>query len=234
MKTGKNGKPDAPVARGPGDAGGAPAEPARQDGAGEVWQPRAGSGAGPRAIASLIPRITEKSFEKHGFAAASLIMDWPAIVGSALARLTRPLQLKWPRRIDKRTEAAAEDVGRPGATLVLQVDPAAALDVEYQAAQIKDRINTYFGYRAVADLKLVQEPLFAAGAQDAPEPRPHALVPPQADLSDRAGARGADPDGARTGGEATDAAAASSEADPLAAALARLGEHVASAAKRPR
>ena len=48
--------------------------------------------------------------------------------------------------------------GRPGATLVLGVDPGRALDVQYRAQQIMERINAYFGYRAVAQLRLQQLP----------------------------------------------------------------------------
>ena len=48
---------------------------------------------------------------------------------------------------------------RPGATLVLRVDPARALDVEYRARQIIERINAYFGYRAIAELRILQAPL---------------------------------------------------------------------------
>ena len=38
----------------------------------------------------------------------------------------------------------------------LSVEPARALDVQYQTQLIVDRINAYFGYRAVADLRIVQ------------------------------------------------------------------------------
>lgn len=112
-------------------------------------------------MASLLPGITRKAFEKHGFAAASLITDWAAIVGAEMARLTRPERLKWPRAVEKYSDTDDEQRGRPGATLTLRVDPAAALDVQYQRAQIIERINAHFGYRAVAEIKLVQ-----AGADD--------------------------------------------------------------------
>lgn len=133
------------------------------------------NGAGARTLASFVPGLTRAAFEKHGFAAASLITDWTEIVGKDLARLTRPEKLKWPRGIEKYVETDDDDRGRPGATLTLRVDPAAALDVQYRAAQIIERINGYFGYRAVADLRIVQ-----AGSDDEfappppqPAPRPH-------------------------------------------------------------
>lgn len=131
-------------------------------------------GAGPRAVASFVPGITRKAFEKHGFAAASLITDWTEIVGRDLARLTRPEKLKWPRGVEKSVETGDDERGRPGATLTLRVDPAAALDVQYRARQIVERINGYFGYRAVADLRIVQ-----AGSDEdfAPPPQPASATP---------------------------------------------------------
>ena len=133
-----------------GHAFAAPGAPNRGAGA------RSTGGAGPRAVASLVPAITRKAFEKHGFAAASLITDWARIVGADLARLTRPERLKWPRAVEKFADTAETESGRPGATLTLRVDPAAALDVQYRKAQILERINAYFGYRAVCELRLIQ------------------------------------------------------------------------------
>ncbi len=111
-----------------------------------------------KAVGSFVPTLTKKAFEKFGFSPATLITDWTRIAGAELAAYTIPDKLKWPRG----TEAASleDDEGeRRGATLILRVDPARALDVEYRARQIMDRINAYFGYRAVEVIKLVQAPV---------------------------------------------------------------------------
>ncbi len=191
------------------------ADPARPGGTApsDVWRPH-GRGNNTRAIASLIPRITQKSFEKHGFAAASLIMDWAQIVGHERARNTRPLKLKWPRTLQKFSKTDENLEGRPGATLVLQVDPAIALDIQYQSGQLIERVNAYFGYRAVANLRLIQEAI----GEDANRPdrlsgqSPRAPVMPVPGTSPSQNA----PNGLPGGDE-----------DPLSAALARLGAHVA-------
>ena len=137
------------------------------------FTPRRG-GAWAKAVGSFVPGLTRKAFEKYGFSAASLITDWPTIAGKELAAFTAPERLKWPR--SARSSDDESDSGRPGATLVLRVDPARALDVQYNGRQIIERINAYFGYAAIAELRILQVPVTAplqAGpkpAQAAPKP----------------------------------------------------------------
>jgi len=120
-----------------------------------------------RAVGSFVPKLTRKAFEKYGFSTASLLTDWASIVGPQLARGTFPERLKWPRMVETYGEVEAGAEGRPGATLFLRVDASRALDVEYRRAEIVDRINSYFGYRAVASLRVVQVP---AGSDLARQP----------------------------------------------------------------
>jgi hypothetical protein len=111
-----------------------------------------------KAVGSFVPALTRKAFEKFGFSTATLITDWARIVGAELAQYTIPDKLKWPRGGDM-IGVGDDDGERRGATLILRVDPARALDVEYRARQVMDRINGYFGYRAIETLRLVQAPL---------------------------------------------------------------------------
>ena len=178
-----------------------------------AWQPRGGWSAA-HALASLVPGITRKAFEKHGFASASLITDWAQIVGARLSGDTRPVKLKWPRLPEPAGTRDDTDKGRPGATLVLQVDPAVALDVQYQTAQIIERINAYFGYRAVAELRIQQEPIDRAPPTTANGPAlnlPPSKIPAAPAMPVPLTATG---DGA------------------LDAALARLGAHVTAGKRR--
>jgi hypothetical protein len=138
----------------------------------------ANGGVFARTVGSFVPRLTRKAFEKYGFSAAALITDWRAIVGADLASYTEPERLKWPKGVEAYAETEADDRGRPGAMLVLRVDGGRALDVQYRAGQIIERINAYFGYRAVADLRVVQAPITRQAARIAPlrrEPEPIAL-----------------------------------------------------------
>lgn len=123
---------------------------------------------GAKAVGSFVPRLTRSAFEKFGFAAATLITDWAQIVGADLARATKPERIKWPKGPAARTDGGEPDTGRPGATLILRVDDGRALDIQYKTAQIIGRINSYFGYRAIEDIRILQAPIArsSAGAPD--------------------------------------------------------------------
>ena len=120
--------------------------------------------------ASYVPKLTRKAFEKYGFSAATLLTDWAVIVGEDIAGFAAPERLKWPRNVGVHEDVEAGAEGRPGAVLVVRVDPARALDVAYKTRQILERINGYFGYRAIAELRILQAPLATA-------PRPVAAAP---------------------------------------------------------
>ena len=132
-----------------------------------------------RAVGTYVPKLTHKAFEKYGFAAAALITDWAMIVGKDIAGYTAPERLKWPRGvgIGDETEHGAE--GRPGATLIVRVDPARALDVQYKGQQMIERINGHFGYRAVAELRILQAPLPERAAIAAPRTAPPPCAAPE-------------------------------------------------------
>jgi|SoiMethySBSTD1v2_1073268.scaffolds.fasta_scaffold04265_18 hypothetical protein len=129
---------------------------------------------GVKAVGSFVPRLTRKAFEKYGFSAATLITDWPTIVGRELAAYTAPERLKWPRGVEQQPDDAdADSKGRPGATLVLRVDGGRSLDIQHGARQLIERINAYFGYAAVRELRIVQAPV-DAGPILRPPPGPAA------------------------------------------------------------
>ena len=116
------------------------------------------------AVGSFVAGLAGKAFAKYGFATAGLITDWAAIAGQELALYTRPERLKWPP-----AGVDGEDAPRRrGATLLLRVDAARGLDVQFRARQIIERINGYFGYAAVAELRILQAPIVTPAAASKP------------------------------------------------------------------
>jgi hypothetical protein len=89
-------------------------------------------------------KLTETVFKKHGFAQGDVLAHWPQIVGMDMAAITAPEKIRWPR--------GSEDM--QGGTLHVRVSPGRALDVQYSAQAIADKVNSFLGYRAIAALKL--------------------------------------------------------------------------------
>ncbi len=105
-------------------------------------------GYGLRALGNSLTAVTKRAFARRGLTGADLARQWPAIVGRDLAAQCRPRQLRFPK--------AGEAVdGR----LTLRVAPGWALEVQHLEPLMLERINGYFGYRAVTRLVLQQGPL---------------------------------------------------------------------------
>jgi hypothetical protein len=115
---------------------------------------------GMRARAATLPRVASPVLGKRGFSEAQLIAQWPAVIGEALARHMAPERISFARG------------GRRDGTLRLRVEPGFALEAQHREPQLLERINAFFGYRAVARLALVQGPLPRGHA---PRPMPRAL-----------------------------------------------------------
>jgi hypothetical protein len=128
-----------------------------------------------RHVGTFMPKLTRTAFEKFGFSTAQLLTDWAQIVGPQLAATTSPDRIKWPKLPGAGGPDGEARGARAGATLHVRVDPARALDVQYKAGLIIERINGYFGYRAVADIRIVQ-------TQIAPLPPPLVAAKPRAPI----------------------------------------------------
>lgn len=95
--------------------------------------------------------LTKAAFERFGFAQGDLLSNWAAIAGEQAAENCRPEKLKWQRG----SEGSARGATLLGATLVVRAAPGRALDVQYQAPKIIERVNQFFGYAAVGAIKVM-------------------------------------------------------------------------------
>ncbi len=81
---------------------------------------------------------------RKGFAEPDVLLRWPEIIGEHLAQHCRPVRVKYPTS------------RRLGATLVVQATGARAPEIEHLAPRIIERVNRFYGYRAVTRLSLTQ------------------------------------------------------------------------------
>ncbi|NKB56126.1 MAG: DUF721 domain-containing protein [Alphaproteobacteria bacterium] len=100
-----------------------------------------------RPVAATLPSIAAKAIGKRGFAEASLITDWATIVGDQLATVSQPDRLSFPPG------------KRAGGVLHIRVQSGGAIELQHLEPLVVERINSHFGYGAIARLKLVHAPL---------------------------------------------------------------------------
>jgi len=122
-----------------------------------------------RRLADLASATLADAFKRQGFASSELVTRWSEIAGPEIAAHSQPVKLQWRRVPD----------GEPAepATLVLRVEGPAAIEIQHQSAIILERINRFFGWRAVGKIALRQAPL------SRPKPRPVHRAPDPAEAA---------------------------------------------------
>lgn len=92
-----------------------------------------------------ISPLTRSLFGKKGFVEIDILTNWDKIVGQELADYT------FPQKIDFKREQKNNGI------LHLQVPTGAfALEIQHREKYIIERINAYFGYNAVCNIKILQ------------------------------------------------------------------------------
>jgi hypothetical protein len=141
---------------------------------------------GPARLSVELPALTKTAFRNtmggRGFAEAGLITEWASIVGNDVARMSRPAQLSFPRG------------ERKGGVLTIECGGAAALELQHLKPQILDRINSHFGYAALAELRFKLGSILSKGKSRSParDSRP----PSASEIAETAAAVEALPEGA--------------------------------------
>ena len=99
------------------------------------------------SLAVTLPKVTRRTLGRHGLAEGGLVTDWAAVVGQTIAERSLPLRLSFTSR------------ERRDGTLHVRVSGALALELQHLEPLVLERINGYFGYRAVGRLRIHQGPV---------------------------------------------------------------------------
>ena len=97
------------------------------------------------AVAAPVRNLAKKLLGGKAAVEASVMLDWPSIVGAEISERCQPRKL-----------VRGRGANAGAATLHLTVDGAFALEIQYKTPQIVERVNRYLGYAAVARLALHQ------------------------------------------------------------------------------
>ena len=128
-------------------------------------------GGPARSIAELTPQVGRTAFRRFGFVQSSVVTRWPEIVGEHHAKVCVPEAIRF---------APGE---KADGILQLVVLPAHAPLIQHVIPEIMERVNRFFGYKAVARVKLRQGPVNPPRAQ-APSGGPPSLKPIPIELGD--------------------------------------------------
>ena len=135
----------------------------------KAWERPRGGPAKP--IADLMPQIGRAAFRRFGFVQSSVVTRWPEIVGERHAQVCMPESIRFP----------------PGeksdGILQLVVLPAHAPLIQHVIPEIMERVNRFFGYKAVARVKMRQGEVQPRRAEDRPK-APPSLKPIPMELGD--------------------------------------------------
>jgi hypothetical protein len=97
-----------------------------------------------------------------------LLGSWDEIAGMDFAECTRPERITWPRRA---SEMAGEGEKYQPGVLTIACEGARALFLSHQQGEVVQRINGFFGFPAINQVKIVQKPV-TPQARHRPKPRP--------------------------------------------------------------
>ena len=131
----------------------------------------------PKPLSQIVGKTIADAFARQGFASTGLVTHWPEIVGADIADHAEPMRMVWPRRVH-------EDDPEP-ATLVLRVEGPVALEIQHLSAVIIEKVNRFFGWRAVGRIQIRQAPLMRRDKKKPPPaPDPEVVARFAASMSD--------------------------------------------------
>jgi hypothetical protein len=101
---------------------------------------------GLRPFSKSLPQGLKKLLRKGSYNFSNIVDNWAKMVGKELSSACYPNKVKMSKEMDN-------------GTLILNVIHGNELTVEYGKQEIMDKINTFFGYKCIKEVKLkvVQE-----------------------------------------------------------------------------
>jgi hypothetical protein len=101
----------------------------------------------PRPLSDFTSGVTKNILGKKGMLFGRMVAEWAHIVGSDTAAKSIPLDLKYTKKQNQQSEAV----------LHLAVQSAFALELSYEKGLLIQRLNEFFGYPAIRDIKFIQQ-----------------------------------------------------------------------------
>jgi hypothetical protein len=96
---------------------------------------------GLRPFGNTLPRGLKGILKKNGYNYSEIISKWNILVGKDISDCAYPKSIKMKK-------------GDSNGTLVLAIKRGDEINIEYSKREIIDKINSYFGYKLINEIKL--------------------------------------------------------------------------------
>ena len=96
---------------------------------------------GLRPFGNTLPRGVKGILKKNGYNYSEIISKWSTLLGKDISNCCYPKSIKMKKRDSN-------------GTLILQVKRGDEIQIEYSKKEIIDKINSYFGYKLIDEIKL--------------------------------------------------------------------------------
>lgn len=123
---------------------------------------------GHMQISEVANGILDPVLAKRAGINTLLLGSWDEIAGADFADCTRPEKITWPRRA---SEMRGDGGGYEPGVLTIACEGARALFLTHAQGELIQRINGFFGFPAIRQMKIVQKPVSAPVRKNR-KPRP--------------------------------------------------------------
>tara|TARA_B110000438_G_scaffold303663_1_gene366339 strand:- start:3441 stop:3920 length:480 start_codon:yes stop_codon:yes gene_type:complete len=96
---------------------------------------------GLRSFGNTLPRGVKGILKKNGYNYSEIISRWNAFAGAEIANYCYPKSIKMTN-------------GDKNGTLILAVKRGNEINIEYSKRNIINRVNSYFGYQLISEVRL--------------------------------------------------------------------------------
>ena len=97
-----------------------------------------------KQIGDTLPKIVKTKLKKANFVDISVIKNWKEIVGDDIAKNCWPIKIFF------------SDGNNSNGKITIKVKRGWSLEIEYKNQEIIEKLNQYFGYKAISKINIIQ------------------------------------------------------------------------------
>ena len=98
-----------------------------------------------KKVGNSLPKIIDKNIKKKNFIEISLIKKWREIIGDDIAKFCWPIKIRF------------SEINNLNGIIFLKTMRGKSMEIEFKNEEIIEKLNQYFGYKAIAKISVVQD-----------------------------------------------------------------------------